>query len=166
MKRTVLLILSLCMILVISGCNSSDDRVNQTNDSEKSLRVSSESESKMVEDVNIKLYLNDKEVEVIWENNAAIEEIFKDVKNNDLIVEMSMYGGFEQVGDLGKRYTQNDKQITTKSGDIVIYGGDKIVVFYGSNTWEYTKLGKINESEYTITNLLSKGNIELKISKD
>ncbi|WP_155965930.1 cyclophilin-like fold protein [Streptococcus ruminantium] len=166
MKRTVLLILSLCMILVISGCNSSDDRVNQTNDSEKSLRVSSESESKMIEDVNIKLYLNDKEVEVIWENNAAIEEIFKDVKNNDLIVEMSMYGGFEQVGDLGKRYTQNDKQITTKSGDIVIYGGDKIVVFYGSNTWEYTKLGKINESEYTITNLLSKGNIELKISKD
>ncbi|WP_155969547.1 cyclophilin-like fold protein [Streptococcus ruminantium] len=154
------------MILVISGCNSSDDRVNQTNDSEKSLRVSSESESKMIEDVNIKLYLNDKEVEVIWENNAAIEEIFKDVKNNDLIVEMSMYGGFEQVGDLGKRYTQNDKQITTKSGDIVIYGGDKIVVFYGSNTWEYTKLGKINESEYTITNLLSKGNIELKISKD
>ncbi|WP_156021111.1 cyclophilin-like fold protein [Streptococcus ruminantium] len=166
MKRTVLLILPLCMILVISGCNSSDDRVNQTNDSEKSLRVSSESESKMIEDVNIKLYLNDKEVEVIWENNAAIEEIFKDVKNNDLIVEMSMYGGFEQVGDLGKRYTQNDKQITTKSGDIVIYGGDKIVVFYGSNTWEYTKLGKINESEYTITNLLSKGNIELKISKD
>lgn len=166
MKRTVLLILSLCMILVISGCNSSDDRVNQTNDSEKSLRVSSESESKMIEDVNIKLYLNDKEVEVIWENNAAIEEIFKDVKNNDLIVEMSMYGGFEQVGDLGKRYTQNDKQITTKSGDIVIYGGDKIVVFYGSNTWEYTKLGKINESEYTITNLLSKENIELKISKD
>lgn len=166
MKRTVLLILSLCMILVISGCNSSDDRVNQTNDSEKSLRVSSESESKMIEDVNIRLYLNDKEVEVIWENNAAIEEIFKDVKNNDLIVEMSMYGGFEQVGDLGKRYTQNDKQITTKSGDIVIYGGDKIVVFYGSNTWEYTKLGKINESEYTITNLLSKGNIELKISKD
>lgn len=106
----------------------------------------------------MKLYINDEEVDVNWENNSTVEEIIKDVKSKDLTVQMSMYGGFEQVGDSGKRYTQNDKQITTKSGD-------KIVVFYGSNTWNYTKLGEINKSEEIITNLLSKGNIKLKIIK-
>lgn len=148
-------------MIITLGCGSRDScvgRVNQTNKSEKSSQISSETKSKTTEGVVMKLYINDEEVDVNWENNSTVEEIIKDVKSKDLTVQMSMYGGFEQVGDSGKRYTQNDKQITTKSGD-------KIVVFYGSNTWNYTKLGEINKSEEIITNLLSKGNIKLKIIK-
>lgn len=148
-------------MIITLGCGSRDScvgRVNQTNKSEKSSQISSETKSKTTEGVVMKLYINDEEVDVNWENNSTVEEIIKDVKSKDLTVQMSMYGGFEQVGDSGKRYTQNDKQITTKSGD-------KTVVFYGSNTWNYTKLGEINKSEEIITNLLSKGNIKLKIIK-
>ena len=60
--------------------------------------------------------------------------------------------------------TKNDEQITTYSGDIVLYSGDKIVVFYGSNTWAYTRLGKMNIPESGVTELLSNGNITLKIA--
>ena len=59
---------------------------------------------------------------------------------------------------------RNYEQITTHSGDIVLYSGDKIVVFYGSNSWAYTRLGKINIPESGVTELLSNGDITLKIA--
>ncbi|MFQ8759981.1 MULTISPECIES: cyclophilin-like fold protein [Intestinimonas] len=55
------------------------------------------------------------------------------------------YGGFEQVGSLPQNLTRNDVQITTEAGDIVLYSGNSIVLFYGSNTWAYTKLGHIED---------------------
>ena len=58
----------------------------------------------------------------------------------------------------------DDEQITTYSGDIVLYSGDKIVVFYGSNSWAYTRLGKMNIPEGDVTELLSNGDITLKIA--
>ena len=58
----------------------------------------------------------------------------------------------------------DDEQITTYSGDIVLYSGEKIVVFYGSNSWAYTRLGKMNIQESDVTELLSNGDITLKIA--
>lgn len=60
--------------------------------------------------------------------------------------------------------TKNDEQITTHSGDIVLYSGDKIVVFYGSNSWAYTRLGKMNIPESDVTEILSNGDITLKMA--
>ena len=67
------------------------------------------------------------------------------------------------VGCREKEITDNE-QITTYSGDIVLYSGDKIVVFYGSNSWAYTRLGKMNIQESDVTELLSNGDITLKIA--
>ena len=58
---------------------------------------------------------------------------------------MSKYGGFEQVGSLGRQLPSDDVQTHTEAGDIVLYSGSKIVVFYGSNSWEYTRLGRITD---------------------
>ena len=68
-------------------------------------------------------------------------------------------------GLVGCRETEitDNEQITTYSGDIVLYSGDKIVVFYGSNSWAYTRLGKMNIPESNVTELLSNGDITLKI---
>ena len=78
--------------------------------------------------------------------------------------EITDKSAIEQVGSLEKSYTKNDEQITTHSGDIVLYSGDKIVVFYGSNSWAYTRLGKMNIPEDDVTELLSNGDITLKIA--
>ena len=111
----------------------------------------------------MKLYFNDTEVPVIWENNQTVQELMEEAGKGDIVVQMSMYSDNEQVGSLGKRYKKNDEQITAHSGDIVLYSGDKIVVFYGSNSWAYTRLGKMNIPEDDVTELLSNGNITLKI---
>jgi hypothetical protein len=78
------------------------------------------------------LKINGEDYPVEWEDNESVEAL-KELC--PLTVEMSMYGGFEQVGSLGTSLPRNDKQITTGYGDIVLYSGDQIVVFYGSNSW-------------------------------
>jgi len=80
---------------------------------------------------------------------------------------MSLYGGFEQVGPVGRNLPRDDRQITTVPGDIVLYSGNRIVVFYGSNSWSYTKLGHISDkSNAELAKLLGNGDITLTLSMD
>ena len=75
---------------------------------------------------------------------------------------MSMYGGFEQVGSLGTSLPRDDKQITTNAGDIVLYSGNQIVVFYGTNSWAYTRLGRITDKTASeMADLLGNGNVRI-----
>lgn len=102
------------------------------------------------------LKIGERKVPVTWEDNASVEEL-KKLAANGLTIKMSKYGGFEQVGSIGKNITSNDKQTKTAPGDIVLYAGNKLVVFYGSNSWAYTRLGKINMSKNELKDLLGKG---------
>ena len=111
------------------------------------------------------LFINDIEVSVDWENNESVKALTDLVTENPLTVEMSMYGGFEQVGSLGTSLPRNDIQTTTVSGDIMLYSGNQIVVFYGSNSWSYTRLGKITDKNPSeLTEMLSQGDVRITIS--
>ena len=115
-----------------------------------------------VQAMNMKI--NGVPVSVEWEDNDSVKAMREFLP---LTVKMSMYGGFEQVGSLGRSLPRNDKRITTKAGDIVLYSGNQIVVFYGSNTWAYTKLGRItNKSSAELSELLGKSDVTLTISAD
>lgn len=111
----------------------------------------------------LKLYIDDVEVEVQWEDNESVKQISNLAKKNPIIINSHQYGGFEQVGDIGQNIVSNDIQMTTEPGDIVLYAGNNIVVFFGSNSWAYTKLGKINKEKEEIKNLLNKERVTLKI---
>ena len=124
----------------------------------------SESEETEVEDTQtLKMTIENTVVDVIWEENASVEEL-KELAVSGLTVPMFMYGGFEQVGPIGQSIARDDEQIATAPGDIVLYSGDQIVVFYGSNSWEYTRLGKINMSEDELTELLGNGDVTITLS--
>ncbi len=79
------------------------------------------------------------------ENNEAVTELIQMMKEKPVTLELSDYSGFEKVGPLGKSLTTSNKQTTTQDGDIVLYSGNQIVVFYGSNSWSYTRLAKIDD---------------------
>lgn len=117
------------------------------------------------EESEMNLFINDVEVPVIWEENDSVAELMEEASKGDIIISMSMYSDFEQVGSLGKKYSSNDKQMTAHNGDIVLYNSSNIVLFYGSNTWSYTKLGKMDLSEQEVTDLLSNENVTIKISR-
>ena len=104
-------------------------------------------------------------VEVAWEANEAVEALRELCKDQTLTIDMSMYGGFEQVGSIGSTLPQSDVQTTTSAGDIMLYSGDQMVVFYGSNTWAYTPLGHITDkSEDELTQLLANGNVTVTLT--
>ena len=79
------------------------------------------------------------------EQNQAVKELVEMMKEAPVTIEMSDYAGFEKVGPLGKGLTTDNHQTTTKEGDIVLYNGNQIVIFYGSNSWSYTRIGKIDD---------------------
>ena len=124
-----------------------------------------EEENKEEENKEMVMKIDGTKVDVTWEENASVEEL-EELAASGLSISMSMYGGFEQVGSIGKSITQNDKQMTTGAGDIVLYSGNQLVVFYGSNSWAYTKLGKINMSQKELTDLLGKGDVTITISME
>ena len=104
--------------------------------------------------------IDGKKVTVDWEENEAVAALAALVKNRPLTVQTSMYGGFEQVGSLNMTLPRNDVQTTTSAGDIVLYAGDQLVVFYGSNSWAYTRLGHVSDkTQQELTELLSNGDV-------
>ena len=93
-------------------------------------------------------------VDVQWEDNDTVSELLDYVKDAPVVVHTSAYGGFEQVGGFPRSFSRNDVQMTTEPGDIVLYSGDQLVVFFGSNSWSYTKLGHIDLAAEKLTELL------------
>jgi rhodanese-related sulfurtransferase len=77
------------------------------------------------------------------EDNSSAKEFLEKINQGDLSVDMHDYGGFEKVGDLPWELPANDERITTKPGDIILYQGNKITIYYDENTWDFTKLGEL-----------------------
>ena len=114
----------------------------------------------------MQMKIGDSVVAVEWEHNESVEALRALAEDQPLTVEMSMYGGFEQVGSLGQSLPRNDVQTTTSAGDIVLYSGNQIVVFYGSNSWAYTRLGRISgKTAEELTALLGNGDVTITIEK-
>ena len=98
-------------------------------------------------------------------DNEATRGLTKLLEQGDITIRMSDYGGFEKVGALPQSLPTSNTQITTVPGDIMLYQGNQMVIFYGSNSWSYTRLGKIDGA--TVSNLrqfLGNGNISLTLS--
>lgn len=121
----------------------------------------SEPESQMTDEekTDMKLKIGDTEVPVIWEENESVDALKALAAEGPLTIHMSMYGGFEQVGPIGQDIVSNDQQTTTQAGDIVLYSGDQIVAFYGSNSWAYTRLGHADLSQKEMEDLLGNGDV-------
>lgn len=113
----------------------------------------------------IKIKVNNNVLEVKLEDNEATKSLVERLKNGDISVKANEYGGFEKVGDLGFSLPRNDTSITTSAGDIVLYQGNQISLFYNSNSWSYTKLGKVqNVSTKDLKNILGSGDVSLVLS--
>ena len=150
MKR--LIIALLISTLLLSGC------INNKNN--KDIQSEDDITDNIPEEEIMKLEIDENVLDVSWNNNASVTAL-NEIK--PLTINMNLYGGFEQVGSIGQSIVSDNKEITTKPGDIVLYSSNQIVVFFGTNTWSYTKLGHINLSDNELNTLLNKSNVTLKI---
>ena len=84
------------------------------------------------------------------DNSSAIA-FYELLKKGPLTVNMHDYGSFEKVGSLGNSLPRNDSQITTEAGDIILYQGNQITIYYDTNSWNFTRLGKVVSTGSTTT---------------
>jgi hypothetical protein len=116
-----------------------------------------------------KLYItiDGKTLPVVLVNNAATQALVAALKEGDITYEAHDYGGFEKVGALGRSLPTSNTQITTQAGDVILYSGNQIVLFYGSNSWSYTRLGRMEyASQAELESFLKagQGNVTVKLS--
>lgn len=112
---------------------------------------------------NMKLSIDNQELNVTWENNESVKALKELLP---LTIIMHEYGGFEQTGSIGQSIVRNDSQIDVVPGDIVLYSGNAISVFYSTSFWSYTRLGHINLDNSGLNNLLNKPSVTFVIYED
>lgn len=140
-----------CPLSEIAALNGSYDVLIELDESEE-------------EEPMMQMKINESQVSVAWEDNESVAAL-KELAANGLTLQMSMYGGFEQVGSIGQRLPSQDVQTSTSFGDIVLYSGNQLVVFYGSNSWAYTRLGHIiDKTQEEMQELLGNGDVTITLS--
>ena len=97
------------------------------------------------------------------EDNASAKALFEKLSSDELTLSMHDYGGFEKVAELPWALPTNDAEMTTAAGDIILYEGNQISIYYGENTWELTKLAHIDAAPETLADLLGEGDVTVSL---
>ena len=171
MKR-ILGMIMMCILLAVmpAGCSASKgEAVTDTGEAGNMQPAESEETAALEEEeiVEMKMSINGTAVDVSWENNASVKELAKMAGNGPVTIETEPYGGFEQVGPIGATLPSSDTNIKTKAGDIMLYTSSQMVIFYGSNSWAYTRLGRITDkSDSELRELLGGDGVTVTITAE
>ena len=98
-------------------------------------------------------------------DNSSSRALIELLEKDSITIEMHDYGNFEKVGSLPSSLPRNDTQITTEPGDIILYQGNQITIYYDTNSWNFTRIGKIdNVTQAELKKILGTGNITAELS--
>ena len=143
----------LLAVLGLSACGSGENPVDTSTspsqsvvaETEPNLSQQSAEGVHSQEESALKITIGGYELMASFEDNSSAEEFKKLLSQGPLTIEMEDYGGFEKVGSLGTTLTRNDEQITTQPGDIILYQGNQVTIYYGANSWNFTRLARIDD---------------------
>lgn len=130
----------------LTGETQSQKQEEQSEENKTREMMSGQIEQIPEEDVTTKMsvQIGGNTFTATLEENEAVAAFLEMMEKSPVTIEMRDYSGFEKVGSLGQSLPASNRQITTQSGDIVLYQGSQLVIFYGSNSWSYTRIGKID----------------------
>lgn len=171
----LILLFTICIVLILKNSkteknkNKSNELIDEsiTNNMNTNILDENKNSDNMQMEENMRLYIkiDNKILTVALENNSSVDALVEKLKQEDITIEMSDYANFEKVGSLGFCLPRNDKDITTMPGDIILYQGNQITIYYDTNTWNFTKLGKIeNITQKELKEILGDGDITVTFS--
>ena len=153
--KLIEIIISIVILLMSSACGDPASRGSGT----------STSDVREVSQMEITIDVNGNKLTAALADSTAAKELAEKLKAEPVTVTLNEYGGFEKVGDLPWSLTKSDKQVSTEPGDIMLYQGDQMTIFYNSNSWSYTKLGSIeNTTQEELESLFGEGDITVTLS--
>ena len=119
------------------------------------------------EEATMKITANGTSLTAVLADNSSAEALKELLQSGPITVEMHDYGDFEKVGPLGASLPTNDEPITTSPGDVILYQGSNITVYYDTNRWTFTRLGKIeNVTREDLLDFFGDGNVTVTFSLD
>ena len=166
MKKLFTLVF-LSVLIVLVGCSSNNSSTNNvptipsTTDIETPSQAEEPSTPELDEVKYMYVTVNNQILEIKLENNSSAEAMLEKLKDADVIIAMHDYGIFEIVGSLGFSLPRNDTSITTIPGDVILYQGNQITIYYDENTWTFTKLGHIDITQSELKTILGNGDVEV-----
>jgi hypothetical protein len=116
--------------------------------------------TKAITEQLLKIEVNGNTLYADFEDNSSAEALKEKLKTGSLTIDMEDYGGFEKVGDLPFSLPANDKNITTSAGDVILYQGNKLTIYYDTNTWSFTKVAKIRDADSSLKSKLGEGKVK------
>lgn len=158
---------ALSALLLIAACSPETEEAPQPEIPIQPGTGEDENQDDPMEYETLLLTVNGRSFTATLENNASVTALKERLTEGPLQIRMDDYGDMEKVGSLGFSLPRNDVQTTTGVGDIVLYQGNSIVIFYGRNSWSYTRLGKVDgvsTREEMLDLLGGKGSIVLTLS--
>ena len=166
--RNIVLILLFFLVACSDAASHSTQPEAQTPKSSASKTpgaVPTSSSAQTEAPVKLKIHVNDTAFTATLEENSSAEAFAEFLAQGDLTLDMHDYGSFEKVADLPRSFPRNDKQIDTDAGDIILYQGNSITIYYDKNSWNFTRLARIdNENKKRLQQILGKGNVKATFS--
>ena len=153
--KLIEIIISIVILLMSSACGDPASRGSGT----------STSYVREVSQMEITIDVNGNKLTAALADSTAAKELAEKLKSGSVTVTLNEYGGFEKIGDLPWSLTKSDKQVSTEPGDIMLYQGDQMTIFYNSNSWSYTKLGHIeNTTQEELKTVFGEGDVTVTLS--
>lgn len=138
----------------------------ETSENTDGNKQTPETNTDMEENV-MKITVGDTTFMATLADNSSAEALKEMLMEGPLTIDMSDYGNMEKVGPIGKNLPENNEQITTEAGDIILYLGNSLVIYYDTNTWNFTRLGKINDvTQAELKEALGNGDVIVTFSID
>lgn len=169
-KTSLFLLVMVSLVLLLTACAgetrpaAAEEPSSIADAEESSAPLEEENTEEEVSDM-ITLTIGVYTIHAELADTAAARELKELLKKDSITMSASNYGGFEKVCSLGHRLTKKDVQTTTQAGDIMLYSGNQVVIFYGSNSWAYTRLGRVVEDEIAeLETILSGSETEVLLS--
>ena len=174
--RFVILLVLLIMLMAACGTKQNTDtqslietetysalsETEQAESDSESPKQESETGKREDEPMEIQITVGDTILTATPENNPSAEAFLALLQEQPIMVEMSDYAGMEKVGSLGTNLTTSDSRISVGAGDVILYQGNQITIYYGTNSWNFTKLAHIDgATKENLLEILGTGDVEV-----
>lgn len=151
-KKIIAMLLDISLLLILSACSSKqpvesaaelNEEVTAEEAKAEETKEEESKEEEPMEETRFYITAQNMTFTANFADNGSADAFRDLLREGDLMIDMSDYGSFEKVGSIGTSLPRQDMQISATTGDVMLYQGDQIVIFYGTNHWSYSRLGKI-----------------------
>lgn len=165
MKRLLILLLPLIMGLTACGDDEPQPQQPPTEQNGNGSSDNNENNNEPMDTKTISIKVGSQTLTMTLADNSSARALVDKLKEGDLTVNMQDYSNFEKVGPLGFSLPTNDTHITTGPGDVILYQGRNLVIYYDRNSWSFTRLGKIEgATRQSLLSVLGNGDVTVTLS--